>query len=112
MIHADQRRSLRQPITLDRRVPQTPPEFFSLRIERRASGNKRPELPSELSMDRAKNPPSPQKVLPIRHPEPPPKIFDLFVVLQIALNLLFQLLQNSRHTLHHRHVFTPYRAHD
>ncbi len=66
MVHADQRRRLRQPIPLDRRIAQTSPELFGLAVERRAAGNKCPEFPAELPPNRAKRPPPPQVVLLLR----------------------------------------------
>ena len=41
MIHADQRRSLRSPIPLNRRIPQPSPKLFRLTIQRRAARDKR-----------------------------------------------------------------------
>src|ERR1019366_4736917 len=101
MVHADERRRLRQPISLDRGISQPPPEFFGLRIQRRASANKRPELPPKLPPNPAKDPPPVQKVLSFRCPEPPPKLLDLPTVLEIAFDLLFQRLQNSRYAHQH-----------
>ncbi len=112
MIHADQRSSLRQPITLDSGVSQPSPEFFSLRIQRRASANECPEPPAKLPVNPAKNPPPPQKVLSLRSAEPPQKVLDLATILQIAFNPLFQRLQNSRHTHQHRHALPPDRIHN
>src|SRR5579863_5173177 len=47
MVHADQRRRLRQSIALDRGIAQPVPEFLGFAVERRSSRNKCPEFPAE-----------------------------------------------------------------
>src|SRR5207302_337027 len=63
MVDADQRRRLCQPVTLNDRVPQSSPELLGFTIQCGAPRDKRPELPSELAADAAKNPPAMEKVL-------------------------------------------------
>src|SRR5712691_5733334 len=99
MIHADQRRSLRQPISLNRGVAQSIPELFGLSIQCGASADKRPKFPAKLPANVAKDPPPTQEVLSFRRAEPPPKALDLppafgRTIFQIAFNLLLQRLQN------------------
>src|SRR5216684_151022 len=117
MVQADQRRCLRQPISLDRRVAESAPEFFGLTVERGASRNKRPELPPKFPANRAKNPPPVQEMPAFRRAEPPLKLFGLPMLLrievfEIAFDLLPERLQNPRHGHQHRHSLAPDRVHD
>src|ERR1700716_641230 len=112
MVQADQRRRLRQPVSLDRGVTQSAPEFFGLTVERGAARDKRPELPAKLPAYRAENPPPMQEMLAFRRAEPPAKLFGLTTIFEIALDLLLERLQNPRHTHQHRHSLASDRAHD
>src|ERR1700691_4312994 len=117
MIHADQRRRLRQAVSLNRRIAQPSPELFSFRVKCRASTNEGPELPAELAPDVAENPPAMEKVFTLRLAKAAPKILDLFrtsgiAVFQIALDLLLQRLQYSWHAHQHRNPLSVDRAHD
>src|ERR1700716_3849009 len=103
MVQADQRRRLRQPVSLDRGVAQSAPEFFGPTVERGAARDKRPELPPELPAYRAENPPPMQKMLAFRRAELLAKPFGLTTIFEIALDLLLQRLQTPRHGHQHRH---------
>src|SRR5579864_997421 len=111
MIHADQRRGLRKPISLDNGIAQTSPEFLSLAVERGATGNKCPELPSELAANCAKSPPSSQKMLILGRCEAATKSLRSPAIFNIPLDLLLQRLQHPRHANQDRYAFAPNRAH-
>src|SRR5579863_4854768 len=110
MIHTDQRRRLRQSISLNRRVTEPAPEFFGIAVERRASGNKRPELPPKLAVDRTKGPPTAEEMPSLCGATSSPKILKTAVIFEIAFDLLLQRLQDSRHTHQHRYSITFDRA--
>src|SRR5260370_641466 len=117
MVQADQRRCLRQPISLDRRVAESAPEFFGLTVERGAARDQRQEFPPKFPANRAKNPPPVQEMLAFRRAEPPLKLFGLPMLLrievfEIAFDLLPERLQNPRHGHQHRHSLAPDRVHD
>src|ERR1700722_1910336 len=100
VIHADQRRRLRQAISLDSGVAESSPEFFGFRVERRTAANEGQKFPSELATDIAEDPPTAQKVLALGGAVPLLKLVPLALlffasiffalVFQIALNLLFE----------------------
>ena len=112
MIHADQRCSLRQSISLDRRVAQSEPEFLRFRVQRRASADEGPELPAKLAANRAEHPPAEQKMFSYRIAQALAKWFKLSGVFQIALDLLLHRLQNSGHSDQHGYALAANRAHN
>ena len=62
MVDADQRRRLCEPVSLNHRVTEPPPEFFGVCIEGRAAADECPEFPAELAVNVTKHPPPAQKM--------------------------------------------------
>src|SRR5207248_5330640 len=60
MINADDRGSLGKPVALNDGESEPSPEVFRHAVERRASGDEGPELPSELAVDATESPPPAQ----------------------------------------------------
>src|SRR5579862_7728827 len=63
MIYADERRGFRHAIPLHHGISDALEECFRFARERRAAGNKRPELPAQLPVQPAKTPNAPKKRL-------------------------------------------------
>src|SRR5580700_5950528 len=112
MIHANQRSCLGQAVSLDHSESQPPPEFFAFRIERGPSRDKRPELPTKLSMNPTEGDPPAHKMFAPRSDEFLLECCPLSAVFQVALHLLLQRLQDSRNAHQHRNMFTLDRIQD
>src|SRR5258706_2152925 len=97
MIQADQRRRLRQPVSLDHCISQPIPEFFGFAVERCAPADHRPELPSKLAPNMAERPPATQEVLAGSCGVAFGELLATSAVLEIALDLLFQRLDHPRY---------------
>src|SRR5438128_921474 len=97
MIHADDRRSFGEAVSLDDRVTQPAPELFGHAIECRSATDKRPELPSEVAMNAPENPPAMKKMFPFRGLKSFPELFQSVYFFQITLNFFLQRLQHARH---------------
>src|SRR5580698_458569 len=112
MIHANQRSRLGQAISLDHSKSEPPPKFFALRIERSPSRDERPEVPTKLLMNPAKDDPPAQKMFTLCNDEILLECCPLSAVFQVALHLLLQRLQDSRNAHQHRNMFTLDRIQD
>src|SRR5690348_7936518 len=105
MIHADERRRFRQPITLNDGVAEPRPKLFGGGRQRGASRNDGPEFPAEAAPDSPKHPPAPQEMFPFRRAKLLTKILDSPAYLQVALDLIAQRLNQSRNRDQDRSFF-------
>src|ERR1700749_290788 len=112
MIHADERSCFGKTVALDDRETPPPPEIFRVLIERGAARDERPELPAELPVNGAKCPPAAQEMFVRRRRELLLKFFKLAAAFLIALDFLFQRLQNSGHTHQNRNPLAFDRSDD
>src|SRR5262252_9218041 len=96
MVHADQRGCFGESVSLNCRVPQTPPELFGFGVQRRTAGDEGEELPSEPAPDCAKDPPTMQEVLVFCFAESFLECRHFPAVFEIAFYLLLQRLEHTR----------------
>src|SRR5215470_9756782 len=105
MVYRDQGRTLCKSITLDHDKAKPPPEFLSLRIERSSARDKCPELPSKKVMNFAEAPPTTDKLLIRCGRTLPPKPVPSSLCFEIALDLVFDCLDDAGYGYGHGHSF-------
>src|SRR6266704_2395380 len=97
VVDADERRSLGHAIALNHGESEPLPEPLGVRIERCATRNKGPELPTEHVMNRAKRPPAAEKISAGRRGNRFLKSIQFSSRLEVALDLFPQRIESARH---------------
>src|SRR6185437_6639392 len=112
MIDADNGSGLSQAVTLNHGKTKARPEDFGFVIERGATRDEGPELPSHLAMNAAEGPPAAEKVFAFGGGELFAKLIQPAGVCEIAFDLFFERLQHTRHCDQHRDSFAADAADD
>src|SRR5215813_13742537 len=112
MVYGDQGRTLCKSITLDHDKTKPPPELLCLRIERSSARDKRPELPSKKVMNSAEAPPTTNKLLIRCGRTLSPKPVPSSLCFEVALNLVFDCLDDAGHGYDHGNFLVLNRLND
>src|SRR5215468_1902707 len=95
MIHADDRRSLSHPVTLNNCKTQSLPELFHVSAQFGAARDEGPEFPTKQLMSVPKSPPTDEHVCRTRTVEIAAKSVELRPTFVATFNLFAQGLQCS-----------------
>ena len=90
MIDADERSRFSQPVALDHCITHASPESFRLAVERSATADERPELPTKLAVNPAQGPPAAQEMFARSSTKSLAEFLEFAFEFEVAFNPVFQ----------------------